>query len=57
MWALVNPIGFKEKRFIETVFTGERLYDVDNMKYLGTYQLNSDSMVFHVFEHVILKPK
>lgn len=53
IWALVDPTEIKEKRFIEVFGTGHDLhYEIGvSRNYLGTYQLQSGSLVFHVFEY------
>ena len=53
LWALVDPAAEKETRTFEVFGTGHTLhYDMGITKdYIGTYQLNSGALVFHVFEH------
>lgn len=52
MWALVDPNQETETRHFEVFGTGHAIrYDARNIrKYIGTYQLNGGSLVFHVFE-------
>ena len=52
IWALVNPEEAKMKRYFEIYGTGMGIYcdmGIDR-KYIGTFQLNSGALVFHVFE-------
>lgn len=49
MWALVNPDAHKEKRIFMVFGTGHDVPPVQ-MKFLGTAHLQSDGLVFHVFE-------
>lgn len=52
IWALVNPEETKMKRYFEIYGTGMGIYcdmGIDR-KYIGTFQLNSGALVFHVFE-------
>ena len=53
IWALVDPTETKVKRFIEVFGTGHDIhYDMGvSRNYLGTYQLQGGSSVFHVFEY------
>ena len=53
IWVLVDPTETKEKRFIEVFGTGHDVYyDMGvSRSYLGTYQLQGGSLVFHVFEY------
>lgn len=52
MWALVDPSAEEEKRYFEIFGTGHDVnYDMGvNRKYIGTYQLDKGTLVFHVFE-------
>ena len=54
IWALVDPSQPTEKRHIEIYGTGHRIHtDIGvERKYIGTYQLNGGSLVFHVFEYL-----
>jgi hypothetical protein len=50
IWAIVNPkSAFKELRTIITRGTGHPVSEMTG-KYIGTYQIDSGSLVFHVFE-------
>ena len=49
LWALVDPAATKEPRTFATQGTGQTVKD-DCAAYIGTYQLNGGSLVFHVFE-------
>jgi hypothetical protein len=49
LWALVDLGVEKEKRSFCTYGTGHSLPDKPG-RYIGTFQLDSGSLVFHVFE-------
>ena len=52
VWFLVNPDEVKtEVRKFDIVSTGHTIYDANNKKYIGTYQLQGGLLVFHVFEY------
>lgn len=52
MWVLVDREAEKETRHFEVFGTGHPIkHDATmNRKYIGTYQLQGGSLVFHVFE-------
>ena len=52
IWILVDPSAEKEKRTFEVYPTGGPIYHDMGIerKYIGTVQLYSDKLVFHVFE-------
>ena len=54
IWALVDPQSEKEKRHFETFGTGNPIPDATR-KYIGTYQQNAGSLIWHVFELISLK--
>lgn len=49
MWFLLDPSKPKVQRNFAAFGTGHE-YDLQNGKYLGTFQLDSGSLVSHVFE-------
>jgi len=49
IWAIVDPEIPKEPRVFRTFGTGTPIEDNPG-NYIGTYQLRSGSLVFHVFE-------
>jgi hypothetical protein len=51
IWALVDDIYSPTKRIIEVFGTGHTIED-GTRKYIGTYQLYSGDLVFHVFERI-----
>ena len=54
MWVLVDPDQEKEERYFEIFGTGHPVHcdmGVDRT-YIGTYQLDSGRLVFHVFERI-----
>ena len=54
IWALVYPENEKEERYFEVYGTGHEIhYDIGiNRKYINTFQLESGSLVFHLFERI-----
>lgn len=50
IWALVDPAAPKEVREFQVVPTGLLFEARACLKYLGTFQLNDGTFVFHVFE-------
>ena len=53
LWALVDPTEKKETRLFDIFGTGHPIHcDMSiGRRYIGTYQLNGGSLVFHVFEN------
>jgi hypothetical protein len=49
LWALVDPAAPHECRRFRTYGTGHPVAD-DPGEYIGTFQLNGGSLVFHLFE-------
>jgi hypothetical protein len=48
LWALCEPDAEEEERHFDVYGTG---WEIDRPgKYIGTFQLNDGSLVFHVFE-------
>lgn len=56
IWAEVNPEAPMAKRLILVYGTGHPMDDKEERKYIGTYQLQGGSLVFHVFELLRLNP-
>jgi len=53
IWALVDPaLAVSQERTLLTFGTGHELPSGVEMTYIGTYQMHSDSLVFHVFEQL-----
>ena len=54
IWALVNPDTPTEERFFRVFGTGHQIqYDMGiEFKYIGTFQVDGGSYVFHVFEEL-----
>lgn len=50
IWALVNPDSGNKKVRFEIFGTGHAINNIYERKYVGTYQLHSGSLVFHVFQ-------
>ncbi len=48
LWALVDPDNPPEDRYLVIFGTGHEV--VTQGKYLGTFLIQNDSLVFHVFE-------
>jgi hypothetical protein len=49
IWAVVNPDADKEERTFVIYGTGFEFQLID-YKYIGTFQMHSHGLVFHVFE-------
>lgn len=49
LWALVDPEEQNSRVKIRIFGTGHVIEDQDELKYIGTYQLNGGGLVFHVF--------
>jgi hypothetical protein len=49
LWALVSPNAPKEKRTLRVYGTGHPITS-GGLHYIGTFQLLSGGLVFHVFE-------
>lgn len=49
MWWLVDPTAAKEKRVFDVVGTGWD-FDPTGLTFLGTYQVDGGTFVFHLFE-------
>ena len=49
MWAIVDTAAEREVRRFRIYGTGHP-YEVQRDKYIGTFQLDSGSLVFHLFE-------
>jgi hypothetical protein len=54
IWVLVYPENEKEERFFELFKTGHPIHnDIGiNRKFVGTFQIESGSLVFHLFERL-----
>lgn len=53
MWLLVDDAAPVETRFFTLAGTGHPIHpDFHDAKYLGTFQLEGGSLVFHLFEAV-----
>ena len=52
IWALVDPTARKETRTFATYGTGHPIVTNEGIShtFIGTYQLPSNGLVFHVFE-------
>lgn len=51
IWAMVDMEVKTTKMYVFRIFgTGHPIEDDFSGKYIGTYQLNSGSLVFHVFQ-------
>ena len=56
LWALVDEKNATEKRSFITVGTGQEI-PVDVVDYIGSYQIENGSLVFHVFEQITEQQK
>lgn len=50
IWALVDPAAPKTDRQFQVAGTGHPVNLRPGAKYLGTFQMNDGTFVFHVFE-------
>lgn len=50
MWILLDPDTSKVARRFMSVPTGLEFEVNTNFKYIGTFLINNDSLVFHLFE-------
>lgn len=50
LWAIVDDEDVASKRRIRVVGTGHPIRNISNLSYVGTFQLMSGNLVFHVFE-------
>jgi hypothetical protein len=50
IWALVDPVATKERRNFAVFGTGNDVPLETTCGFIGTYQLHSGAMVFHLFE-------
>ncbi len=55
MWVKVDTEKTLVKREIFIYGTGNPIFDNDNSKYIGTFQLKSGMLVFHVFDNGYVK--
>lgn len=49
LWAVVDPAEKLTARRIQILGTGHPIHE-PNIEYIGTFLMNNDSLVFHVFE-------
>lgn len=50
MWVLLDTNNERERRTFVTLPTGNEIPDDINLDYIGTFQLDGGSLVFHLFE-------
>jgi hypothetical protein len=50
MWFLLDPKARPTHRRFAVFGTGHVIEDLDRLAYLGTFQMNGGSLVFHLFE-------
>ena len=51
LWALVNPDAPMEKRRFRFAGTGHPITeDPDNLIHRGTFKMQGDALIFHIFE-------
>ena len=53
IWALVEPQNEKVKRTFETFGTGHNISADTIRNYIGTFQIENGSLVFHCFELIL----
>ena len=49
-WSKVNPKAPKELRYFRIIGTGHPFSSDENLKYVGTCQMNEGALIWHVFE-------
>ena len=52
IWVLCDPKAGKETRIFVVYGTGHPIYHCSDKKYIGTYQLSGNGLVFHLFEEI-----
>ncbi len=52
-WWLVDPTAVKAPRVFRVIGTGHPIPDLQNLHFLGTFQVSGGSLVFHLFEDLI----
>ena len=54
LWAIVDDVAPMERRVLEIFGTGHEIHEEmeTERKYIGTFQLMSGDLVFHVFERI-----
>lgn len=50
IWALVDTLSMPVDRYFSVYGTGHPVYN-DASEYIGTFQINDGSLVFHLFEY------
>lgn len=50
MWAKVDPAAEQEDRTFDIYGTGHEMPDDPRLMYVGTFQMESGALVWHVFE-------
>lgn len=56
MWAMVDTKTEKKERIFYTYATGQKI-DKDNLVFIGTFQVEEETLVFHLFEKIEEKNK
>ncbi len=49
-WVLADPLEVQETRDFEILATGQP-FDLTDQKFIGTFQLQGGSLIFHLFEN------
>lgn len=52
IWALVDPVARLRPRRFRVAGTGHAILNARELRYVGTAQFRSGSLVFHLFEYV-----
>lgn len=51
IWAIVDPENEKIPRYLRIFGTGHNIKEsIGKLSYVGTYQINEQNLVFHIFE-------
>ena len=51
IWAKVYPENIKIKRYFRVFGTGHTMNELEDLEYIGTYQMMGGNLVFHLFEY------
>ena len=55
IWVRVNPNAPKETRKLRIAGTGHEIEE-ENLRYISSFQMNNDVLIFHIFEVLEYKP-
>lgn len=52
IWVMLDPSMATESRNFKTFPTGLVEFDSANLRYIGTFQVENETLVFHLFEEM-----